>query len=187
MGGRWENRTEIFDGYGQVLVTQSKINPYRIEASDLKGMEQKDRDLLGISEKGGYEKIDPGTEIVIVETDLGRMAFPICLDFIDDKIVSILKETWANLIFVPAMSPTGLSRFKDTSKVLGQSHSAIVLVTNSCWCLQFSRKALEQRDLYVFYAPHREFENRINPKLNCGQCSEEHICLSLFEINKLTT
>ena len=63
------------------------------------------------------------------------MAFPICLDFIDDEIREAIIETNTNLLFVPAMSSTGLSHFEETAKSLGRSHHCISLIVNSCWCV----------------------------------------------------
>lgn len=189
--GQWENRTEIYNGFGKCILTQAKIHKFCIQPSESEE-ELNFKDVVRVSSKGGCEAIDSCSHINIIDTELGRMSFPICLDFIEDKLEFIFKETWTNLFFVPAMSPKGLTKFKEYARSLGESHGSITLVINSCWCTNLENGKANLDKVYYFYAPHKELRsivpNASHCASHCERCfSENGFCFHKIELSKLFT
>lgn len=188
--GRWENRTQVISGNGICIFKQAKINRYRIFSDEVKGMAQEQKHMLGLNEKGGIEGVSVSDQINIYDTELGRIAFPICLDYINKEVCDAFIETQANLLFVPAMSPTGLSQFVERAKNLGRSHHCTSLIANSCWCMNFPEREKEVRadNIFHFYVPHKELRQITKDTFNCHKCvNNDDVCLHIIDVKKFKT
>jgi predicted amidohydrolase len=153
----WHNRSTILDGFGRTLFVQDKCGDFRIPPERAQGMGEAGRRLLGIDERGGYEDIDVGTEIRIVETPLGRLVVPICRDYLDDGIGELLVESGVNLCLVPAMSER-MEPFHRRAKYFGTRTRAVSFAVNSAWLLQrfgVEAEKIERELLVMGYLPRR--------------------------------
>jgi hypothetical protein len=151
-GGRWVNRCRILSGKGEILATQDKCVVYRVPAIQAQASPGL-RALLGIDERGGYEDIDLSSTLNVLETPLGRLATPICLDFCGDQVRDLLVACGVNLLLVPAMTPE-MRPFQERARDLGTQTRAATFVTNSGWLLRQLGKMAPQ-ELALVYLPAR--------------------------------
>lgn len=151
-GGRWVNRCRILSGRGEILASQDKCVFYRVPAIQAQASPGL-RALLGIDERGGYEDIDLSSTLNVLETPLGRLATPICLDFCGDQIRDLLVECGINLLLVPAMTPE-MRPFQERARDLGTQSRAVTFVTNSGWLLRQLGKLVPE-ELTLAYLPAR--------------------------------
>ncbi|MGH8563577.1 MAG: hypothetical protein ACREXW_05615 [Gammaproteobacteria bacterium] len=80
-----QNRAELLDGYGQVLIAHGKLTRYgRVERP---------------------EGIETGEEIQLLDTPIGLLAIPICLDFCDEAhpFNFLWQDLGVEWLLVPAM------------------------------------------------------------------------------------
>lgn len=117
--GRHSNRCLALDHCGDPVWEQEKRQPFHLPA-------EQSLKLLGIDAEA-YEPSQLSQSFRVCRTALGRLATPICLDFLVD-------EKWKTLpvdvFFVPAMS-MGLSRFADNSRIAGEQWGSAVFVCNA--------------------------------------------------------
>jgi predicted amidohydrolase len=140
----------VLDGFGNVLFVQDKCVWYRLPA------EQATPALcgsLGIDERGGHEDIALCREIQILDSPLGRLATPICIDFCGDELRDLLVEAQVNLLLIPAMTPE-MRPFRERARDLGTQSRAATFVANSAWLhQQLGRTSEESGDLFLAYLP----------------------------------
>jgi hypothetical protein len=127
------NRCSLLDGFGDLLLTQDKCTAYSLPGSQVVSMKPEHR--LGLDERGGYEDIEVSGTVHIVESPLGRIAMPICLDFCGEQLRELFIETRVNLFLVPAMTPQ-VDPFYIRARELGTLNRASTLMINSSWLLQ---------------------------------------------------
>jgi len=155
-GTRRRNRCTVLDGRGEVLFTHDKIVPFKITRAAAEAMGSDVCAKLGIDERGGYEDVDAGTELPLVDAPLGRLATPICLDFCGTELRDLMAECGVNLLLVPAMTAR-MDPFRQRARELGSLSRAASFVVNSAWLLRLlgqSEEARRRRLLHV-YLPAR--------------------------------
>lgn len=81
------NEAVLLGPDGTVLHRQRKLYPY----------EQKD---------GAMERLEAGQTLTILESAVGNFTVLICLDFFNENIARLLRQSHANLFLVPSMSET---------------------------------------------------------------------------------
>lgn len=155
-GRGWVNRCQVLDPYGRVLLKQDKCVAFKIPASQAREMSPQLLAKLGIDGRGGHEDIAVGEELTFLDSGLGRMLFPICLDYCGDQLTELLLDSRPNLFWVPAMTPT-MSAFHERARFLGGRLRASSFVVNSRWLLEqigLSQEEIE-RSLVTSYLPCR--------------------------------
>jgi predicted amidohydrolase len=149
-GEGWVNRCQVLDGFGNVLFVQDKCVWYRLPAEQATPAFC---GCLGIDERGGHEDIALCREIQILDSPLGRLATPICIDFCGDELRGLLVEAHVNLLLVPAMTPE-MRPFRERAWDLGTQSRAATFVANSAWLhQQLGRTSEESGDLFLAYLP----------------------------------
>lgn len=153
----WMNRCTVLDGCGRKLFEQNKSVAFRIPPQRAQALGAAGRALLGIDERGGYEDIDVGTELVIVDSPLGRMVTPICLDFCGDELIDLVTASCVNFFLVPAMTER-MKNFHQQAVHLGTRTGAASFVANSVWLLKRLAKsdaAIDNELSVMGYLPRR--------------------------------
>lgn len=117
---KYVNRCTVFDFIGDVLWEQDKSQRFELPANDAKALLQAEHDV--------YEPNHLAEQVVIYRSKLGRIATPICLDFI--KADGLWQKLAVDLFLVPAMSKN-LKRFQDSSKQAGNRWGSAVFVCNA--------------------------------------------------------
>lgn len=117
--GRHSNRCLALDYCGKLVWAQEKRQPFELSA-------EASKKLLGIDAEA-YEPSQLSESLRVCCTALGRLATPICLDFLNDNHWHTLP---VDVFFVPAMSP-GLSRFANDSRKVGEQWGSAVFVCNA--------------------------------------------------------
>jgi hypothetical protein len=115
------------------------------------------QEVLGLGPTGGYEDIQPGQELVLVETPWARLAFPICLDYCGTDLEGLFVATATNLFLVPAMSPR-MQPFHERARALGTSNRATSLGVNSSWLLERLGLETVPANLHLTYVPSRQMD-----------------------------
>ena len=131
----WVNRCRAFDGFGRKLFEQDKCLPYRLPATQASELPEELRALLGIDARGGFEDIQLSSTLFVIDSSVGRLATPICLDFSGQELRDLFVRTGTNLLFVPAMTPR-LHDFQARARDLGTQTRATTFVANSSWLLK---------------------------------------------------
>ena len=116
------NRYLALGAGGDPIWEQEKGVPFT-----LSGNEQLCRLHPGCKAEKAFEPLRLGTWVALLQTRVGRLLGPICLDYIEAPIWA---EIGADLYLVPAMSQ-GLPRFHDQAKSLGNRHLAASIVCNA--------------------------------------------------------
>lgn len=101
--GHWVNRCETIGPRGEVLWTNDKLADYEISPSVV--ARSPSLKAAGIGEGGGREDILRSSRLAVVDTPIGRLTTAICKGFFSAGAEAVMKESGANLFFVPAMSP----------------------------------------------------------------------------------
>jgi len=145
----WVNRCRVLGAAGTVLFSQDKCVAY-----SLPGAQTTERlcATLGIDNRGGYEDITQCATLQILDSPLGRLATPICLDFCGDELHGLLVESCVNLLLVPAMTPR-MELFHERARDLGTQNRAATFVVNSAWLLRQMGVSDEPKHLLLAYLP----------------------------------
>ena len=152
----WQNRAAILDGWGNTLFEQTKCVAFKLPPARVRELGEDGMRLLGIDERGGYEDIDVGTEVHIVDTPMGRLATPICLDYCGDEVRDLLIDSGVNFLLVPAMTQR-MKPFHRQAEALGTRSQAVSFAVNSSWLLRqlgMRGKKLKQ-ELLMGYLPRK--------------------------------
>lgn len=160
------NRCSLLDGFGDLLLTQDKCTAYSLPGIQVMSMKPEHR--LGLDKRGGYEDIEVSTEVHLVESPLGRLAMPICLDFCGEQLRQLFIETRANFFLVPAMTPQ-VDPFYTRARELGTLNRASTLMINSSWLLQRSGPWSPRQQSFAYLPAKnalREGGNRISDSLS---------------------
>ena len=152
----WQNRATVLDGWGNTLFEQAKCVAFKLPPARASTLGKEGMRLLGIDERGGYEDIDVGSEVHIVDTPLGRLAAPICLDYCGDEVRELLIDSGVNFLLVPAMTQR-MKPFHRQAEALGTRSQAVSFAVNSSWLLrQLDLRGKElERELLMGYLPRR--------------------------------
>lgn len=143
----WVNRCKVLDGYGNPVFFQDKCVPYRMPGEQVVRLSESLQAQLGLDHRGGYEDIQASASLRLIDTPLGRLATPICLDFCGTELSKSLVEMQVNLLLVPAMSPK-IGRFYRQAHELGTQARAMTVVANSVWLLRrLGLRSRRQRSL----------------------------------------
>lgn len=110
--GKHYNQTVLWDGFGVELLTHCKLSQFG-------------------TDEIGVEKIETGKSVTLLQTPIGVMAIPICLDFCDEK--NPFDRLWQDLgvewFWVPSMSET-TSAHRRKAEVLWRAQAAVSAVAN---------------------------------------------------------
>jgi hypothetical protein len=154
-GGGWINRCRLLGGSGALLSTQDKCTAYSLPGSQVTAVVAK---LLGVDQRGGYEDIHQSAVLEMIDSPLGRLATPICLDFCGEQIRDLAVDSCVNLFLVPAMSPR-MEPFQESARDFGTQNRAATFVVNSLWMLrQAGSITPEMQSLIFAYLPARRLE-----------------------------
>jgi hypothetical protein len=115
----YSNRCTVFNHIGDIEWEQEKRQPFLLT------FDEADK-LFGI-QSPAFEPTQLSQCLVTRNTALGRIATPICLDFLCDALWKIIP---VDVFFVPAMS-SGLSRFEDNCRAVGNAWGAAAFVCNA--------------------------------------------------------
>ena len=125
---------------GDLVWEQDKSIPFTVSGNgELCKLQQ------GCTADKAFEPVQLGRRVTLLQTRVGRLLGPICLDYLEDGIYA---EVGADLFLVPAMS-AGLSRFHAQARTLGNRHLAASIVCNA-------HTDGEQGDRFVVYLPTRD-------------------------------
>ena len=111
-----QNRSILVDRKGKVIARYNKINMFDAKISDKEIYRESNRYI-------------PGKNVVVANTEFGKIGLSICYDLRFPNMYKILSEKGANIITIP-------SAFTITT---GRAHWEILLraraIENSCWIL----------------------------------------------------
>ncbi len=147
---RWWNRCHVFNAWGEILFYQDKAQDFGFTPENARRMSAEQRAALGIDENGGFEDIDFAEELVLIDSALGRLVTPICLDFIGDGLIGLFRDTCSNLFFVPAMTRR-MEPFVERAVKLGTDCRASSFVINSAKMCRGRNS--EPGDRFLAYVP----------------------------------
>jgi len=108
---------------------------------------------------------------------LGRLATPICLDFCGDELHSLLVDSGANLLLVPAMSQS-MDLFHALAREFGTHTRATTFVVNSDWLLRQLGLVLPELRALA-YVPAK------GGLRTAGKLLSEELMLRVFSIREL--
>src|SRR6185436_9201042 len=158
-GKGWVNRCRVLGGSGEPLSTQDKCAAYNLPGAQVTPHLGQ---TLGLDERGGYEDIEQSTVLEILDTPLGRLATPICLDFCGEQLRDLLVDACVNLFFVPAMTPR-MEPFLDRARDLGTQNRATTFAVNSSWLLQQIGVSPVLESVVLAYLPARKLDSTLRP------------------------
>lgn len=115
----FSNQCTVLNGFGETEWRQGKRQPFKLEKEEAKKLFNLD--------KPAFEPTDLSPHLVIRDTALGRLATPICLDFLHDEGWQAMQ---VNVFLVPAMS-NNLKRFEGRCKQLGGIKNAATFICNA--------------------------------------------------------
>lgn len=115
----YSNCCTVFNHIGSIEWEQEKRQPFQLTLKEA-------NKLLGI-QSPAFEPTRLSQRLVMRHTSLGKIATPICLDFLCDDH---WKAMPVDVFFVPAMS-SGLSRFRDNCRIVGNKWGAAAFVCNA--------------------------------------------------------
>ena len=115
----YSNRCTVFNHVGDIEWEQEKRQPFLLTAEEA-------GNFFGL-QSPAFEPTQLSRRLVMRHTALGRVATPICLDFLCDEL---WKTMPVDVFFVPAMS-SGLSRFKDNCRTVGNTWGSAAFVCNA--------------------------------------------------------
>ncbi|WP_066872168.1 carbon-nitrogen hydrolase family protein [Clostridium mediterraneense] len=125
-GSVWENKTNkcyILNNKGQVLLEQVKVYPF-LHRPDPK-----------MKIKGNGEGINMNGEDAIINiidiNKFGRVATPICVDFVNEEYYNKLAVGGVNVALNPVCTGS-LTKFDLNAKQLGTKNKATVFISNTC-------------------------------------------------------
>lgn len=112
--GKPYNTSLLFDRNGKLIAKYRKIHLFEVDMSD--GPSVNESDI-----------IEAGNEVVVVDTEFGRVGFTICYDLRFPELFHALADQGADLIFMPA----------DFTAVTGAAHWEVLLraraIENTCY------------------------------------------------------
>jgi len=114
----YSNRCTVLNHCGEIEWEQEKRQPFDLTAEQA-------NDFFGI-QSPAFEPTRLSRQLVMRHTALGRIATPICLDFLCDGLWQIMP---VDIYFVPVMSK-GLSRFNDSCRTVGNIWGAAAFGCN---------------------------------------------------------
>jgi hypothetical protein len=117
---KYANRCTVLNFIGDVLWEQDKSQRFELTADIAQALLNADSAV--------FEPSHFAEKFVMCRTKLGRIATPICLDFI--KAEGLWQKLAIDIFLVPAMS-SGLSRFELSSKLAGNRWGSAVFVCNT--------------------------------------------------------
>lgn len=166
-GSIWENRSnkcELVNGNGLKLSEQYKLNRYHVTSH--------------FARDGNNEGIRINSTERIINLfniqSLGRIAVPICADFICSDYFRLLKKYGVNVCFISAFTAT-LDRFIRYAQMLGEDNAGTVFLANCC--IPMRERAMREKstpDLLFAYLPIKKKENLIK----MSTCSPTCVCYS---------
>ncbi|GAB6140481.1 hypothetical protein JCM14076_12100 [Methylosoma difficile] len=115
----YSNRCTAFNHMGKIEWQQDKRQRFTLTADETY--------KLFKLKSPAFEPTQLANHLVIRHSALGKVATPICLDFLCD---GLWKTMPIELFLVPAMS-AGLSRFIDNCRIAGNEHSSAVFICNT--------------------------------------------------------
>ncbi len=150
VSGVLHNRAWISDGEGKV-----KSEVYKMNRFILPKLEDYQGQLEAFRQHPGVEKISYNNrEIGLFNTSLGRMAFFICVDFLNSQIEHILIEHCVDIIFVMAMTPNPSGgKFQRVMHQLGERNNAIVIICNNLGVAAVTADRAGKESRIVVYLP----------------------------------
>ncbi|OHD10247.1 MAG: hypothetical protein A2086_00605 [Spirochaetes bacterium GWD1_27_9] len=181
---KYYNISRIIDFSGKVILEQYKSQPFKFTSDKIKKIKIEDirqKFETIYQNKDFNEGIGIKREINLLDSPIGRIGLSICLDFLNKDVRNVFSKTFANLIFVTAMSDN-VTDFHLRSETIKEEVNAIVFFCNSCWMRYIFNEQYES--FYSLPLKSRE-EDRIK-KIRCekyknNQCD---ICFHLINLTK---
>lgn len=126
--GHIYNLAHVVAENGQVLLEVSKMNRFIFPRN-----EQYDDERSYFTKHDGVEKNAYDRRMItLFETFLGRIAFLICVDFINDNIQDILLDRQVDLVFIMAMTSKPASgKFVRKMQELAERNACVVVLCNN--------------------------------------------------------
>ncbi len=126
--GHIYNLAHVVASDGEVLLEVSKMNRFIFPRDEQYDDERSYFTKYDGVEKNAYDR----RMITLFETSLGRIAFLICVDFINDNIQDILLDRQVDLVFIMAMtSRPGSGKFVRKMQELAERNACIVVLCNN--------------------------------------------------------
>jgi predicted amidohydrolase len=130
------NRCVVLNQFGEELWTHDKLREYVITKENVEDAPEFFKQI-GVGEGGGSEAILRGRRLEFYDSVIGRVATAICVGFFSQEIEPLLQASEANVLLVPAMTPS-ITALEARAEALVHSQHAATFVAN-CGCV--SRKA----------------------------------------------
>jgi len=146
-------------GSGGLLSTQDKCAAYNLPGAQVTPHLGQ---TLGLDERGGCEDITQSEVLEVLDTPLGRLATPICLDFCGEQLRDLLVDACVNLLFVPAMTPQ-MKPFVDRARDLGTQNRAATFAVNSTWLLRQIGVPPVPESVVLAYLPAHPLDSALRP------------------------
>ena len=182
--GRYVNRSRVFDHQGREILSHDKLKSFRLTPGNIAQIQGPERQAalcqtLGIeAASGGYERIEEGQHLRIVDGPLGRMITSICLDYCGESIDAIAIRSQSNVFWAPAMTPS-LGEFTRRARRYGTFCRGMSLVVNSEWLLEATGIDEEKREAFRSFC-YLPMHGSID-----GELCEETQTLRLFKVGEI--
>ena len=171
------NTSTVINHAGEILWAQDKLKRFSLDRNDVKGTPEL-KEVLKISDAGGYEQIHETDALCCVDMSIGRVSVCICLDYFHKKHTDSLKQSGINVFLIPAMTPKNI-QFKQAAWRFGNTNLASSFFANSAYIA--ARKhdgSVSEKGASFFYIPSRK-----NPyKYATGEHSE----LLIFDLDRVS-
>lgn len=132
--GLYRNEAVVWDGRGEPLWEQNKQGIFRLKPEDVRKSRRFFPNLKSDPRTSVVEGIERGGELVVVDTNLGRLAILICADALEPgSYKEILRRVQPDLVFILAMSPKTLEFDKERDWLVRQD-IATLFVNAACVC-----------------------------------------------------
>ncbi|THF72463.1 carbon-nitrogen hydrolase family protein [Cohnella fermenti] len=128
VGDNLYNLAKVVAGSGKILLEVTKMNRFIFPANpDYKGELARFAQVSGV-EQNAYDR----REVTFFETKLGRIAFFICVDFINYNVEEVLLDRQVDLIFIMSMTGRPASgKFVRRMQDLAERNGCLVVLCNN--------------------------------------------------------
>jgi predicted amidohydrolase len=148
------NTSAVLNHAGEVLWAQDKLKRFTLDRNDVKDTPEL-KEILKISDAGGYEQIHETDTLCCVDMSIGRVSVCICLDYFHKKHTESLRQSSINVFLIPAMTPKNI-QFKQAAWYFGNTNLASSFFANSAYIAARKRDgSVSEKGASFFYIPSR--------------------------------
>lgn len=138
-----------------MLWAQDKLKRFSLDRNDVKHNPEL-KEILKISDAGGYEHIHETDTFCCVDMSIGRVSVCICMDYFHGKHTESLKQSGVNVFLIPAMTAKNI-QFKQTAWGFGNTNLASSFFANSAYLAARERDgSVSEKGASFFYIPSRK-------------------------------